>query len=86
LKNGMGNALIDTGSQVLLVAETSLARGLRIKRQVVQIHGITGNVMDTKGQIDLCVGETSPHEFMLVRNLPMNCGWKDLVINFRYLT
>ena len=69
----MGNALIDTGSQVSLVAETSLARGLRIKKQVVQIHGITGGVMDTKGQIDLCVGETSPHEFMLVRNLPMNC-------------
>jgi hypothetical protein len=73
LKNGLGNALIDTGSQVSLVAETSLARGLRIKRQVIQIHGITGNVMDTKGQIDLRVGETSPHEFMLVRNLPMNC-------------
>jgi hypothetical protein len=69
----MGNALIDTGSQVSLVAETSLTRGLKIKEQVVQIHGITGNTMDTKGQIDLCVGETSSHEFMLVKKLPMNC-------------
>jgi hypothetical protein len=58
---------------VSLVAETSLARGLRIKRQVIQIHGVTGNVMDTKGKIDLRVGEISPHEFMWVRNLPMNC-------------
>jgi hypothetical protein len=73
LKGGMGDALIDTGSQVSLVAETSLARGLRIKKQVVHIHGITGNTMDTKGQIDLCVGETPPHGFMLVKNLPMNC-------------
>jgi hypothetical protein len=52
LKGGMGNALIDTGSQVSLVAETSLSRGLRIKKQVVQIYGITGNTMDIKGQID----------------------------------
>ena len=48
LKDGMGNALIDTGSQVSLVKETGLARGLKIKRQVVKIHGITGNVMETK--------------------------------------
>ena len=68
----MGNALIDTGSQVSLVTENSLARGLKIKRQVVQIHGITSNVMETKGKVDLCIGETS-HEFMLVGDLSMNC-------------
>ena len=49
----MGNALIETGSQVSLVSENSLARGLKIKRQVVQIHGITGSVMETKGKVDL---------------------------------
>ena len=73
LKTGMGNALIDTGSQVSLVAETGLIRGLKVRKHLVQIHGITGNVMETKGQIDLCVGETSPHEFMIVKELPMNC-------------
>lgn len=58
LKNGTGNALIDTGSQVSLVAETDLARGLKIKKQVVQIRGIPGTVMETKGQTDLRVEET----------------------------
>jgi hypothetical protein len=29
--------------------------------------------METKGQIGLCVGDTSLHEFMVVGNLPMNC-------------
>jgi hypothetical protein len=69
----MGNALIDTGSQVSLVAENGLARGPKIKMHVLRIHCITGNVMETKWQIDLCIGETSPHEFMVVGNLPMNC-------------
>jgi len=46
----MGNALIDTGSQISLVVETSLARGIKFRRQVIQIHGITGNVMETKEQ------------------------------------
>ena len=73
LKNGMGNAFIDTGSQVSLVAENGLARGLNIKKQVFQIHGINGNVMETKGQNHLRIGETSPHEFQLVGDLPMNC-------------
>jgi len=69
----MGNALIDTGSQVSLVKETGLARGLKIKRQLVKIHGITGNVMEAKGKVDLGIGETSLHEFMLVSDLPMKC-------------
>jgi len=73
LKDGMGNALIDTRSQVSLVKETGLARGVKIKRQVMQIHSITGNVMETKGKVDLCIGETSLHEFMLVGDLPMKC-------------
>jgi hypothetical protein len=69
----MGNALIDTGSQVSLVTETGLVRGSEIKRRVSSIHDITGNVMETKGQIDVCIGETSPHELMLVGNLPLKC-------------
>ena len=56
-----------------LVKETGLARGLKIKRQLVKIHGITGNVMEAKGKVDLGIGETSFHEFMLVSDLPMKC-------------
>ena len=65
----MGNALIDTGSQISLVAEASLTRRIKIKRQVIQIHGITGNVMETRGKTELSLGETSLHDFMVVRYL-----------------
>jgi hypothetical protein len=47
----MGNALIDTGSQISLVTESSLTRGIKVGRQVVRIHGITGSTMETEGQI-----------------------------------
>jgi hypothetical protein len=73
LKNGMVNALIDTGSQVSLVTEKGLARGSKIRRHTLTIHGNTGNVMETKGQVELCVGETSPHEFIVVEKLPVSC-------------
>jgi hypothetical protein len=72
LKNNMGNALIDKGSQISLVAEDSLTRGLKFEPQTIQIYGITGSVMKTKGQIDLSIGETSPHTFMVVQELPMS--------------
>jgi hypothetical protein len=29
--------------------------------------------METKGQIDLRIGENSPHKFLVVKSLPMNC-------------
>jgi hypothetical protein len=72
LKNGIGNALIDTGLQVSLVTAEALARGLRIDKNILEIHGITGNSMATKGCVDLCIGETSPHKFLVVQELPMN--------------
>jgi hypothetical protein len=42
LKHGMGNTLIDTGSQISLVTEGSLTRGAKFGKQRVQINGITG--------------------------------------------
>jgi hypothetical protein len=73
LKNGMVNALIDTGSLVWLVTEKGLARGSKIRRHTLTIHGITGSFMETKGQVELRVGETSPCEFIVVEKLPVNC-------------
>jgi hypothetical protein len=29
--------------------------------------------METKGQVELCIGETSPHKFLVVDFLPVNC-------------
>jgi hypothetical protein len=78
----MGNALIDTGSQISLVTENSLMKGVKVEKQVIQIHGITGNVMETKGQTDLVLGETSPHEFTVVTKLPVGC---DLLIGQDWL-
>jgi hypothetical protein len=65
----MGNALIDTRCQISLVVEASLTRRTKIKRQVIEIHGITGNVMETRGQTELSLGETSPHDFVVVSYL-----------------
>jgi hypothetical protein len=73
LKNSMGNALIDTGSQISLVAGKSLTRGLKFEPHTIQIYGITGSVMETGGQIDLSIGEKSPHTFVVVQELPMDC-------------
>ena len=73
LRTGMGNALVDTGAQVSLVAERSLNERSRIKRHVLKIHGITGDAMETIGQVDLRIGETLPHEFLVVKLLPRNC-------------
>ena len=68
----MGNALIDTGSQISLGVENILARGIKNRRYVIQIHGITGNVMATTGQTEISLGETSLHDFMIVSELPMD--------------
>ena len=69
----MVNALIDTGSQVSLVTEKGLAQGSKIRMHTLTIYGITGSVMETKVQVELRVGEKSPHEFVVVETLHVNC-------------
>ena len=61
------------GSQVSLVTAESLTRRLKINKQGLKIHGITGNVMETKGYVDLCLGGTSPHKFLVIEELPTDC-------------
>ena len=68
LKTGLGNALVDTGSQVSLVKERSLIKGSDITKHVLKIHGITGDFLETKGQTTLRIGETSPHKFLMVNS------------------
>jgi len=82
LNNGRGNALIDTGSQVSLVTAKNLIRGSKIDRQVMKIHGISGNFMETKGYVELCIGEMYPYKFVVVDKLPMNC---DIVLGQNWL-
>ena len=73
LPNGMGNALIGTVSQVSLGTEIGLARGSKINWCVLRIRGVPGNVNETQGQINMCIGETSPRGFVVVENLTLNC-------------
>jgi len=43
--------------------------------------------METKGQIELCIGETLPHTFLVVKSLPMNCDLllgQDWLVRFGY--
>ena len=40
---------------------------------MLKIRGITGDYLETKGQIELRIRETSPHKFLVVNSLPMNC-------------
>jgi hypothetical protein len=54
LKEGLGVALIDTGSQISLVRESSLIRFSREKNENFKIYGITGEV-ELKGQIKLII-------------------------------
>ena len=63
LKTGLGNVLVDTGSQVSLVKRRSLIKGSDITRHVLKIHGITGDYLEINGQINLRIGEISPHKF-----------------------
>jgi len=73
LNTGLGNALVDTGSQVSLGKERSLIKGSNITKHVLKIHGITGDYLETKGQITLRIDDTSPHTFLVVNSLSMNC-------------
>ena len=83
----MGNALVDTGSQVTLEAERVLNERSRIKPLLLKIHGNTGDAMETIGQVNLCTGDTLPHEFLMVKSLPMNYDvllGQDLLERFVY--
>ena len=72
LNTGLGNALVDTGSQVSLLKEGTLIRESHIKYDVSRIQGITGDFMEIKGQTKLSIEEKSPHNFLVMEKLPMN--------------
>ena len=40
---------------------------------MLKIHSTRGDHLETKWQTDLRIGETSPHRFLVVNSLPMNC-------------
>jgi hypothetical protein len=57
---------------VSLVKESGPTRGSKNRRDISRIQGITGNFIQIKGQIELMIWETSPHNFLVMDKLPMN--------------
>jgi hypothetical protein len=68
----LGDALVDTGSQVSLVKESSLTRGSKIRTTRVCIKGITGHPLEIKGQVELSINDAPPHSFLITDQLPRN--------------
>ena len=58
LREGLGIALIDTGSQVSLVKESSLTRFSVQKGRDIRICGITGSQLDIRGKVELQIENT----------------------------
>ena len=57
-----------------LVTAESLTRGSNIDEHVLKIHGITGNVVETMGYVNLSIGETTPYKFVVVEKLSFGCA------------
>jgi hypothetical protein len=75
LRGELGVALIDTGSQVSLVKESSLINCSEEKDKSFQIVGITGKQMKVKGKIEINIENTlEPLRLMcyVVDSLPRN--------------
>jgi hypothetical protein len=72
LRTGLGNALVDTGSQVSFVKESGLIRGPNMWREMSRIQGITDDFMEIKGQTKLSIGDTTPYDFLVRDKLPTN--------------
>jgi hypothetical protein len=75
LKEGLGVALIDTGSHVSLVKESSLTKFSKERYGNARIYGITGNQSNRRGQVTLEIENTLEpltQVCYVVDNLPRN--------------
>lgn len=75
LKEGLGIALIDSGSQISLVKESSLIKYSKEKDENHKVYGITGKHIEIKGQVKLKIENTleaSEQKCYVVDNLPRN--------------
>jgi hypothetical protein len=75
LKEGLGIALIDTGSQISLVKKSSLAKFHREKDENHRVYGITGKQIEIKGQVRLKTEnafEPSEQKCYVADSLPRN--------------
>ncbi|PNF43129.1 hypothetical protein B7P43_G18012 [Cryptotermes secundus] len=73
LKGQLGVALLDSGSQVSLVKESSLAKFIEEKNGNFQIFGVTGKELEIKGKVNINLENTLEplkQECYVVDNLP----------------
>jgi hypothetical protein len=77
LRKGLGVGLIDTGSQVSLIKESSLTKLSAKKGSDLKICGITGKQMDIKGHVELIIENTLQplkQTCYVADSLPRNLG------------
>jgi hypothetical protein len=71
LRTEVGVALIDTGAQVSIIARTSLRPEVTVeKNRTLKIRGITGNLMNIKGDVEVNVNNNGHHKFHVIEELP----------------
>jgi hypothetical protein len=71
LRTEVGVALIDTGAQVSLIARTSLHPKVTVEiNRIHEIRGITGNIMNIKGEVEVNVNNNGHHKFYVIEKLP----------------
>jgi hypothetical protein len=67
----VGVELIDTGAQVSLIARTSLHPKVTVeKNRIHEIRGITGNILNIKGEVEINVNNDGHHKFHVIEKLP----------------
>jgi hypothetical protein len=58
LREGLGRALIDSGSMVSIVKESSVAKYTRKQKEIIKLQGITVNEITVKGLVSLKIENT----------------------------
>jgi hypothetical protein len=71
LRTEVGVALIDTGAQVSLIARTSLHPKVTVmKNEIHKISGITGNIMNINGEVEVNINNNGHHKFYIIERVP----------------
>jgi hypothetical protein len=84
LREGLGKALIDSGSMVSIARESSVIK-YRKQKDVIKLQGITGNEITVKGLVDLRIDNTLEpitQECYIVDRLPKDL---DVILGLNWL-
>jgi hypothetical protein len=83
LRTEIGVALINTGAQVSLIARTLLRPKVTVKKNgIFKVSGITGNIMNIEGDVDINIDNNGHHKFHIIKKLPRKI---DIVLGQEWL-